>query len=186
MRVYEGEKLGRRITAMPPQISIPLDLPDVRVLQTEIDAKGDYIITVESTLERTQCRKCGREITQFHGHDERSVLVHSTISDVCIKEAIGYKAVVGAVNRHISMTVDWSRFTRIEVLGLDEIALQKGHDDFVVIVTAHGRNGQLYLLAVLADRTKETVKAFLRAIPERLKSQHFRFLCMQIAAPEVL
>jgi hypothetical protein len=43
MRVYEGEKLGRRITAMPPQISIPLDLPDVRVLQTEIDAKGDYI-----------------------------------------------------------------------------------------------------------------------------------------------
>ena len=55
---------------MPPQISIPLDLPGVRVLQTEMDAKGDYVITVESTLESTPCRKCGREITPFRGHDE--------------------------------------------------------------------------------------------------------------------
>jgi transposase len=209
---------------MPPQISIPLDLPDVRVLQTEMDPTGDYIITVESTLESTKCRKCGREITQFHGHDDgirlrhlpilgRRVyvqlrpkryqcpycedqptstqtlswydaksphtkaydqylllgLVHSTITDICIKETIGYKAVVGAVNRHIGRTVDWGMFTRIEVLGLDEIALKKGHDDFVVIVTAQDRAGQLHLLAVLPDRTKERVKEFLRSIPEGLQ-----------------
>jgi hypothetical protein len=32
--------------------------------------------------------------------------------------------------------VDWSANTRLEVLGSDEIALKKGHRDFVAIVTA--------------------------------------------------
>ena len=39
------------------------------------------------------------------------------------------------MNRHIAGEVDWSRFTRLGVLGLDEIALTKGHQDFVTIVT---------------------------------------------------
>jgi len=32
--------------------------------------------------------------------------------------------------------VDWSAYTTLEVLGLDEIALKKGHRDFVAIVTS--------------------------------------------------
>ncbi len=35
----------------PAMISIPLDLPDVRVLDTQINDQGEIIITVESTLE---------------------------------------------------------------------------------------------------------------------------------------
>jgi hypothetical protein len=31
------------------QISFPLDIPNVRVLKTEMNKRGDYIITVEST-----------------------------------------------------------------------------------------------------------------------------------------
>jgi transposase len=41
-------------------ISIPLDIPDVRVLETELTPAGDFVITVESTLDSTTCRKCGR------------------------------------------------------------------------------------------------------------------------------
>ena len=42
-----------------PFISIPLDIPDVRVLQTELTKEGEFILTVESTLSSTSCRRCG-------------------------------------------------------------------------------------------------------------------------------
>jgi len=34
-----------------PMLSIPLDLPDMRVLKTELTKQGELIITVESMLE---------------------------------------------------------------------------------------------------------------------------------------
>lgn len=64
---------------MGAQITIPLDIPNVRVLEVEIKGRGDHIITVESTIEGTRCRKCGREITEFHGHDEWITIRHLPI-----------------------------------------------------------------------------------------------------------
>jgi transposase len=52
---------------------------------------------------------------------------------------------------------------------MDEIALKKGHRDYVVIVTARLKHGRIVLLGVLENRQKETVVEFLRSIPERLK-----------------
>ena len=68
------------------------------------------------------------------------------------------------MERNISDRVDWSKITSIGVLGLDEIALKKGHRDFVVIVTAR-KHRRVIILAVLADRKKDTVIDFLRSIP---------------------
>jgi transposase len=51
---------------------------------------------------------------------------------------------------------------------LDEIALKKGHRDFLTIVTARLSPERLVILGVLADREKDTVVAFLRSIPYRL------------------
>jgi len=76
--------------------------------------------------------------------------------------------VLGALERRISATVDWSAYTALGVLGLDEIALKKGHRDFVTIVTARLDNGRVVLLGVLPGREKDTVIAFLRSIPQRL------------------
>ena len=39
------------------QVTIPLDLPDVRILKTELNKRGDLVITVESTKTETGCRK---------------------------------------------------------------------------------------------------------------------------------
>ena len=64
-----------------PQISFPLDIPDVRVLQTEMNKRGDYVITVESTIIYTECRKCGREIEQVHGYGHWLTLRHLPILD---------------------------------------------------------------------------------------------------------
>lgn len=67
-------------------------------------------------------------------------------------------------------------YTRLEVLGVDEIALKKGHRDFVTIVTARLQGGRVVILAVLADREKDTLVAFLRSIPQRL-SQTIHTVC---------
>ena len=205
------------------QVTVPLDIPDVRVLKTEINSRGELIITIESTKAGTRCHRCGQWIDKFHGHDDWVSLRHlpvfgrpsylryrprryqclecegrptttqrlewqepksphtfafdehlllqlvgSTIEDVSIKERVAYDAVLGALERRISATVDWSSYTSLGVLGLDEIALKKGHRDFVTIVTARLANEQVVLLGVLSDREKDTVVAFLRSIPQRL------------------
>jgi transposase len=62
-----------------PFISIPLDIPDVQVLKTELTKAGELILTVESTLTSTTCRRCGRTITEKHGHDEARLLRHLPI-----------------------------------------------------------------------------------------------------------
>ena len=56
------------------------------------------------------------------------------------------------VARRIEAKVDWKKLDKLDVLGVDENALKKGHTDFVTIVTARV-DGQLMVLAVLADRT---------------------------------
>ena len=209
---------------MSSKLSIPLDLPNVRVLNVKTNKKGDYIILVESTLNHTHCRRCGRKIDNCIGQDRpitlrhlpilgRAVyvrlrpkrfkcpyctdepsttqqlswyqpksphtkayeeqvllqLVNSTVQDVATKERLGYEAVVGIVKRRLETKVNWFELERLEVVGLDEIALKKGHKDYVTIVSARLRDGQLKLLAVLPDREKATVKAFLSSIPARLR-----------------
>ena len=92
-------------------------------------------------------------------------LINSTITDVSMKRGIGEAAVEGIINRYIHQQVDWQAIKTIPLLGIDEIALKKGHKDFVVIVTAINEQGEKHILAVLPDRKKDTVNAFLAAIP---------------------
>jgi transposase len=97
-------------------------------------------------------------------------LINSTITDVSMKRGIGEAAVEGIINRHIQQQVDWQNIKALPLLGIDEIALKKGHKDFVVIVSAINEQGEKHILAVLPDRKKDTVKAFLAAIPEKNKT----------------
>ena len=61
-------------------------------------------------------------------------------------------------------------------MGVDEIAIKKGHRDFVVIVTARCTPGDLHLLAVLPDRTSETLRTWLQSIPTSLRHK-LRTVC---------
>ena len=212
------------VVMMDNSIQIPLDLPDVRVLKVGKTKAGDWLIRVESTLKGTKCRKCGREITHFHGHDhairlrhlpvfEQPVyvefrpkryqckdckgkpttterlswhelrspntkpyeqwllkfLVNSTVVDVAKKLDTSEERVVGVLDREITTKVDWSKFERIEILGIDEIALKKGHRDYVVLVTTPLKEQGVEVLAVLPDRKKETVVKFFASIPAGLR-----------------
>lgn len=205
------------------EVSVPLGIPDVRVLKTERNKQGGLIITIESTTKGTNCRWCGNWITKSHGYDKwvqvrhLSVfgrptylryrprryrcekceqkptttqrlawhekgspntmayddhillqLVHATIEDVSIKEELSYDGVLGVLERRIATETEWSDYRAIDRLGLDEIALKKGHRDFITIVTGRLANDRIVLLGVLPDRKKDTVIEFLRSIPLRL------------------
>lgn len=210
---------------MAATFQIPLDIPDVEIVSTEVNPRGDLILKIQSTLKTTRCRRCGEEISRFHGHDKAirlrhlpileqrvylelrpnrfqcphcsggptttqrcewyepnsphtkaferwllKCLINSTVQDVGVKLNLGHGAIEGVIGRWVSETVDWSRFTCLETLGLDEIALRKGHDDFVTVVSHRDHRGGISVLSILPDRCKETVKAFLQSIPESLKA----------------
>ena len=97
-------------------------------------------------------------------------LINSTMSDVARKQEVSYDSVLGAINRGVKPWVNWSDFSSLNVIGMDEIALRKGHRDFVVIVTLLGVDEEIALLGVLPDRKKETAVAFLRSIPLKLRA----------------
>jgi len=77
--VIRSSSEGWYLMSKLPLISIPLDIPDLCVLQTELTKDGELILTVESTLTSTICRRCGRTITERHGVDEPRLLRHLPI-----------------------------------------------------------------------------------------------------------
>jgi len=96
-------------------------------------------------------------------------LVNSTVEDVSHKEDVSYDELLGIIDRHLGKQVNWAEFEQLEVMGIDEIALKKGHQDYVVIVTVRLNDGQVKLLAVLPDRKKKTLVKFLQSIPLPLR-----------------
>lgn len=210
---------------MSGKIEIMLDIPDVEVIKCETETNGDIIIMVKSSLEGTQCHKCGSFISKPYGsgreidlrhmsilgrrtyiricppryqctvcekgpvstqtsqwYDQGSPntlayedhvllqLISSTVEDVSMKENLGYEAVMGIISRRINAEVNWENIERIDVVGMDEISLKKGHKNYVTIVTAL-TGGKLNILAVLKDREKKTVKEFLNKFPKRLRKK---------------
>lgn len=130
-----------------------------------------------TTTQRLSWYDLGHATTKdFDRHCLRT-LVNSTVTDTARKLSTTEAIIEGILDRCISSTVDWDAYDRLGCLGLDEIALKKGHRDWVVLVTAKLDAGGVAILAVLADRKKETVAQFLRAIPERLKRSVERVCC---------
>ena len=95
------------------------------------------------------------------------MLVNSTIQDVVNQEKISYKRVINIIKRYVPNKIDWSTIEAIKDIGIDEIALKKGHKDFVVIVSTKIK-GKVVVLGVLKNRRKHTVKDFLLSIPNGL------------------
>lgn len=103
----------------------------------------------------------------YQDHILRS-LMNSTVEDVCLKEGLGEKQVESMLSQSFFGQDPLESIDCIGTLGLDEIALKKGHKDFVVIVSSR-LDSKTRVLAVLPDRKKETVVEFLEHIPLPLK-----------------
>jgi len=114
----------------------------------------------------------GRKSPQTRRYEEHILLslINSTVSDISIKEQLGYEAIMGIINRHISNAVEWSKIGTVKTLGIDEISLKKGHKDFVTIITGYA-DEHLAILGVIQGRKKEDVKAFLSRMPCKLRKK---------------
>jgi transposase len=97
------------------------------------------------------------------------LLINSTVADAARKLAVSEETIDGILDRWIEHAVNWTAWEWLGVIGIDEIALTRGHRNFVALVTVPLAGGGVEILAVLADRRQETVAAFLRAIPEPLR-----------------
>ena len=82
-------------------------------------------------------------------------LVNSTVEDVSMREAVGYDAVLGALDRQVEVKVNWSEIDELGTIGIDEIAMTKGRKNYAAVVTSRQKNGQTRVLAVLPDRKKQ-------------------------------
>lgn len=200
-----------------------LNLPDLAIDRVVLGERKTLKIYVHSTLEGTQCHRCGKPISHYYGlgqeielrhlplleyrvllilrpkryqcrscegHPTTSQivswytprasvtkafeqqmlleLINSTLEDVCRKQAIGVDALQGILDRQINPAVDWDLVQSIEVIGIDEIALKKGHRDFVVVISAYV-NERLQVIGLLKERTKTAVRQFFSSIPKRLR-----------------
>lgn len=95
-------------------------------------------------------------------------LINSTVLDVAKKHEVSEKQVQGIVDCHVSSEVDWDSFTSLGVLGLDDIALKKGYNDYISIITSR-IDGENRIVAIIKGRKKKDIKAFFKSIPARLK-----------------
>lgn len=81
-------------------------------------------------------------------------LVNCTIEDVSLKEQIGYDAVLGALTRQLDVSINWDEIDNLHTIGIDEIALKKGHKEFAAIVTVKQNNGASALVRRLTRSKK--------------------------------
>ncbi len=70
---------------MNNNIQIPLDLPDVRILEVSKTEKEGWLTRVESTVGSTTCHKCGQKITEFHALGETVRLHHLPLFEVPVR-----------------------------------------------------------------------------------------------------
>jgi len=124
---------------------------------------------LEFSVRRFKCDHCRRPFTEVlealspHGRCTRRYEQQlfercrdTTIQAVSRQERLGYKMVEGIYYRWAERHVAVARPVRR--LGLDEIALKKGHADFVLILSDLERS---QIIAVLPERTKEALEAYL-------------------------
>lgn len=123
-----------------------------------------------TTTERCEWYDADAKCTKAFAEFLLRALVNSTISDVSIKYHVPYDRVRGVLSRYVRGEVDWNQFKHLRQIGLDEISLLKGHGDFVTIVSTRDDQEKPLVLAVLEDRKKETIAAFLKSIPKDLRA----------------
>jgi transposase len=64
---------------MENQILIPLNIPDVNVVSTELTIEGNFVITVKNTINGTQCHNCGQHADHYYDRARCIKLRHLSI-----------------------------------------------------------------------------------------------------------
>jgi transposase len=141
--------------------------------KTYIIIKPKRYLCCNHSARLTTTQKCPwyrRKSKTTQGYENHILLslINSTLQDVSHKEDIGYAIIETIIDKNIASEIEWAGVNHLNKMGIDEIALKKGHKDFVTIVSAY-IEGQLRIIATLEDRKKQTLKDFFLSIPKRLR-----------------
>jgi transposase len=120
-----------------------------------------------TTTERLEWYERKSKMTKPYEQHLLFELVNSTVSDDSHKENVDYHTIDALIERHIESTIDFSKIKKLGVLGLDEISLKKGYQDFVTLITYRVKE-QVHILDVIKGREKADIVGFLQTIPLQL------------------
>ncbi len=74
MLVY-NEGISRK-SVMDNAVSVPFNLPNTKVIKSQVNEQGHLIIFIETTESGVDCHRCGKHITTFHALDREIKLRH--------------------------------------------------------------------------------------------------------------
>lgn len=134
----------------------------------------DHQVYIEITPRRGICKHCDDHPTttetlawyRRNGHRTKPYedylmlqLIGSTLTDVSKKESLTEEVLQSVIDRYPLSSVNWKSIKRIGLLGIDEISLKKGHQDYVTLISGY-HQGKKQLLAVIAGKEKGSVANF--------------------------
>jgi transposase len=93
-------------------------------------------------------------------------LIHSTITDVSIKEELSESTIQRIIDKRIDAKTEWKSIKKLGIIGIDEISLKKGYRDFITIITSRV-DDTIRVLGLIKGREKSEIKAFLKGIPKK-------------------
>jgi len=138
-------------------------------------------VYIEITPPRGICKNCDDSTTttqilnwyERNGHQTKPYndylllqLIGSTLVDVAKKEGLTEDLLQGVIDRYKIDKVDWKSVKQIGLLGLDEIANKKGHNDYITLITSC-YDGEVSILGVIKGKKYAEIKAFLASIPKK-------------------
>jgi len=110
--------------------------------------------------------KTGKQTKDYENYILKC-LINSTVKDVALKNNTTEDVIDGIIERKISIETDWNSISPT-ALGMDEIALEKGHNRYLTIISDISHKGNVKIIAVLEGRDREAVVPFLNSIPDRI------------------
>jgi len=130
-----------------------------------------YRCYLEFSARRFKCQPCGRRFTEVLPWLARGARLTqryasyvftqcraTTLQAVKEREQLGYKTVEALYYRFARQRATTTETEAVRRLGIDEIALKKRHDQYVLVLSdLEARR----VITVLSDRTKETLEAYL-------------------------
>jgi len=201
------------------KFTIELGLSHIKIKSMEIDEFGDYHIYVSCMATKTVCHKCGKTISNVHGHCKETVIEHlpifdqrvfihvkwprficpycdnntttsfrpqwlsgngqqtipyedyclkwvinSTIKDVAAKLKTTEEVIEAILFRRINTDINWDLISPTKI-GIDEIALRKGHKQYLTIISDISIPQNVKILAVIKGRKNDDISPFLNSIP---------------------
>jgi len=143
----------------------------------------DHRVFIHVKWPRFKCEKCdnNNSTTSFKpkwvnktGNKTREYenyclkfLINSTVKDVSEKLKTTEEIIEGIINRNVKTSINWAEVNPT-IIGIDEIALRKGHSHYVTIVSDLSDNKKVKILGVIDGNSKDDILPFLQSIPKKI------------------